>query len=160
METVIRVTIIYLFILFGLRVLGKREFSQLSPVELVTLLLIPELVAQSLVREDFSLTNAIVAVTTLFGLVFITSLVAHLNPRIERVITGVPAVLVSRGQLIEANMHRERISSEELFAEMHKAGLYTLAQVKWAVLESDGKIAFIPEEPESQQQKIDDDVQI
>jgi uncharacterized membrane protein YcaP (DUF421 family) len=57
METVIRVTIFYLIILIGLRVMGKREFSQLTPLELVTLLLIPEIVSQSILREDFSLTN-------------------------------------------------------------------------------------------------------
>ena len=62
METVIRVAIVYVFLMAALRFLGKREFGQLSPFDLVVLLMIPELVSQALVREDFSLTNAIVAV--------------------------------------------------------------------------------------------------
>lgn len=146
METVIRVTVIYAFILFGLRVLGKREFGQLSPLELVTLLLIPELVAQALVREDFSLTNAIVAISTLFVLVFLTSQVVHLSQRSGKVLHGTPAVLVYRGQLMEDNLNKERVTPDEVFGEMHKVGLYRLDQIRWALLETDGKIAIIPED--------------
>lgn len=146
METVVRVAIIYVFILVGLRIMGKREFSQLSPLELITLLLIPELVAQSLVREDFSLTNGIIAITTLFTLVFLTSALVHLNEKAEKIVSGSPSVLVSHGEFIESNLNRERMSPEEVFGEMRKAGLHRLDQVRWAVLESDGKISFIPED--------------
>ena len=71
METVIRVGVIYIFLLVLLRVMGKRELGQLAPMELVLLILIPELVAQGIVGEDFSLTNAVIAVTTLTSLVFL-----------------------------------------------------------------------------------------
>ncbi|MCE7986161.1 MAG: DUF421 domain-containing protein [Caldilinea sp. CFX5] len=146
METVIRVIVIYLFVLIGLRVVGKREFSQLSPMELVTLLLIPELVSQSLVREDFSLTNAIIAVCTLLSLVFLNSLLLQKSERMADIVEGKPALLVQHGKFIADNMNKERISPEELFAEMHQVGLYQLSQIKWAVLESDGRISFVPEE--------------
>lgn len=146
METVIRVIIIYLFVLIGLRVVGKREFSQLSPLELVTLLLIPELVSQSLVREDFSLTNAIIAVSTLLSLVFLNSLLMQKSERVANFVEGKPALLVQHGKFIVDTMNKERISPEELFAEMHQVGLYQLAQIKWAVLEGDGRISFVPEE--------------
>jgi|SRR5690606_6913354 uncharacterized membrane protein YcaP (DUF421 family) len=150
METVVRVSIIYLFLLVGLRIMGKREFSQLSPLELVTLLLIPELVAQALIRDDYSLTNAIVAVTTLFGLVFLTSLILHLSKTVEKVISGVPTVLVANGELLESNLNKERVSPDEIFSEMHKVGLYELRQVRWAILETDGHIALIPVESSSE----------
>lgn len=146
METVLRVAIIYFFILVGLRLLGKREFSQLSPFELVMLLLIPELVSQSLIREDFSLVNGLVAVSTIMVLVFLTSLLSHASRRFERVVQSSPAVLVHHGRLIEATLNKERIAPGEIFDEMHKSGLERLEQVKWAILESDGKIAVIPEE--------------
>ena len=71
METVIRIGVIYIFLLVLLRVMGKRELGQLAPMELVLLILIPELVAQGIVGEDFSLTNAVIAVTTLTSLVFL-----------------------------------------------------------------------------------------
>lgn len=106
METVIRVTLFYVLILLGLRVLGKREFSQLSPLELVTLLLIPELVSQALGREDFSFTNGIIGIATVFTLVFISSLLQHHSQAFSKVVSSSPAVLVADGQFIEENMNR------------------------------------------------------
>jgi uncharacterized membrane protein YcaP (DUF421 family) len=146
METVIRVTLVYLALVVGLRVLGKREFSQLSPLELVTLLLVPELVASSLHREDSSLTNALIALATLFSLAFITSLAAQKSKKFEQVITGAPTLLVVNGNFIEENLNKERVSPGEIFGEMHKAGLVHLSQVKWAILEGDGKISIVAED--------------
>jgi uncharacterized membrane protein YcaP (DUF421 family) len=143
METVIRVILIYLVILFGLRILGKREFGQLSPLELISLLLVPELVGQSVLKDDFSLTNSLVALTSLFSLVFITSLARYLSKNVEKVISGEPTILVSHGTFIENNLHKERVDAAEIFSEMHKSGLHQLEQVKWAILESDGKISII-----------------
>lgn len=144
METVIRVAIVYVFILFGLRVMGKREFSQLSPAELVTLLLIPELVAQGLVREDFSLINGLVALSTLFSLVFLTSTLSFLSPSFSKALSGTPTVLVHDGELIVEHLNRERIPPSEIFGEMHKSGIESLSEIKWAILETDGKISIIP----------------
>ena len=144
METVLRVVLIYLFILFSLRVMGKREFSQLSPLELVTLLLIPELAAQALVREDFSLVNAFIALSTLFGLVFLSTLLQYHSKKASRLINSSPAVLVSDGKLIEKHLNEERVGMEEIFSEMHKAGYAELSQIRWAILETDGSIAIVP----------------
>lgn len=149
METVIRVAVIYLFILLALRMLGKREFSQLTPFELVTLLLVPELAQQSLIREDFSITNALVALSTLFTLVLITSVISHLSRRAESVIEGTPTLLVSDGEMIPVNMNRERVTPSEIYGEMHKVGLYELSQVRWAILETDGKMSIVPTEAAS-----------
>ena len=144
METVIRVFVIYVLIVLGLRVAGKREFSQLSPLELVMLLMIPELVAQALVREDFSMTNAIIALATLFVLVFVNSALMYRFRSYEKAVTGSPAVLVANGKLIEEAMNKERISAGEIFTELHRSGLDKLDDVKWAILESDGKISIVP----------------
>jgi len=144
METVIRVALIYLFVLFSLRVMGKREFSQLSPLELVTLLLIPELAAQALVREDFSLVNALIALSTLFILVYLSTLVQYHSKKASTLINSTPAVLVAEGRFIEQHMNEERVGPDEVYAEMHKAGFAELAQVRWAILETDGKISIIP----------------
>jgi uncharacterized membrane protein YcaP (DUF421 family) len=86
METVIRIALIYLVILVGLRLLGKRELSQLTPLELVTLMLIPEIVSQSMIGEVFSITNSVIGLTTIFSLVFLTSLLKHKSRRVERII--------------------------------------------------------------------------
>lgn len=147
METLVRVAVIYLFIIFGLRVMGKREFSQLSTVELVTLMLIPEIVSEALTGEDSSITNALVGVSTILLLVFFTSLWMHRSPRVEAVVSGSPVVLVRNGQIDEDRMNRERVSPGELYSEMHLSGVERLAEIRWAILEPDGKIAIITERP-------------
>jgi uncharacterized membrane protein YcaP (DUF421 family) len=145
MSTVVCVVILYLAIVLGMRVLGKREFGQLSPLELVSLLLIPELVSQAAIGEDYSITNGLIAVFTLLSLVFVTSTLMHLSPRLEAAVSGHPAVLVAHGRLLDAVLNRERISPEEIFAAMRRAGLDKLEQVRWAVLEGDGRISLVPE---------------
>lgn len=145
METVLRVIVIYGVIFTGLRVLGKREFGELTPLELITLILVPDLVSQGVVRSDYSLTNSIIAVTTLFSLVFVISQLCHRFGKLEKWIGGEPTLLVARGRLLTRNLNRERISPEELFSQMHKAGCEHLSRVRWAVLEGDGRIAIILE---------------
>lgn len=143
METVLRVAFVYVFILAVLRVLGKRELSQLAPMELVMLILIPELVSQALVGEDFSMTNAVVAVTTLAALVFATSALAYKYKRFGEIVEGKPSLLVERGTPVGETMDQERIPADELAAEMRKAGIERLEDVKWAVLETGGRISFV-----------------
>jgi uncharacterized membrane protein YcaP (DUF421 family) len=153
METVIRVVVIYLFLMLALRIMGKREFGQLSPLELVSLLMIPELVSSALQSEDFSVVDALVAVSTLLSLVMLTSILMHQSKRAEKVISAEPTVLVHHSQYAVDNMNRERVTAEEIFGEMHKTGLEDIHQVKWAILESDGSITIIPRDPEDQDKR-------
>jgi len=146
MDTVVRVAVIYVAIFLGLRVLGKREFGELSPFDLITLLLIPDLVAQGVLRSDYSLTNSLVAIATLFSLVFLISLFSHRFKRMEKAANGEPTLLVAKGRLLMDNLNRERIAPEEIYSAMRKSGLDRLARVRWAVLETDGKIAIVPED--------------
>src|SRR5690606_39689775 len=84
METVVRIVLVYIFIMIALRIMGKREFGEMAPFDFVVLLLIPEMFSQAMTREDFSLTNAFVAVATLLTLVFITSVVSYRSERANR----------------------------------------------------------------------------
>lgn len=144
METVLRVAIIYLFVLVGLRILGKREFGQLSPLELVSLLMIPEIVSQSLIGSDFSLTTGLTGVATLLVLVFFTSLLVQRFERVEHLVAGQPTLLVHEGTFLAHAMNRMRVTPHEVYTELRKAGLSELSQVKWAILEPDGSIALVP----------------
>jgi uncharacterized membrane protein YcaP (DUF421 family) len=144
METVVRVALIYLAILVGLRVLGKREFSQLSPLELVSLLLIPELATQALNRDDHSVTNALIGIATLLVLVLGTSLLTARSERASNVISGTPTVLVHDGRLLEENLMRERVGPDELMGEIRMAGYARLDEIQWAILEGEGRISVVP----------------
>jgi uncharacterized membrane protein YcaP (DUF421 family) len=144
METVFRVLFVYVLVWACFRVLGKRELTQMSPFELVTLLFIPQLFSRALTRQDYSMTNAVIGATTLFLLVFVTSALSYRFRGISRIVQARPTVLVCRGGLIEEHLNRERIAPEDVFSAMHKVGLERLGQVEWAILEGDGKIALIP----------------
>jgi uncharacterized membrane protein YcaP (DUF421 family) len=144
METVLRVFIVYIFVMLGLRMLGKREFGELAPFDLVVLLLIPEIVSSALVREDFSLTNALVGVATLLSLVFLTGLLSYRFTAFGGMIAGAPAVLVRHGYLVPQNLNRERVRPGEIMEAMHQVGLYRMEQVQWAILETDGRISIVP----------------
>ncbi len=147
METVIRVLVVYLFVMVGLRVVGKRTLGQLAPADLVVLMLIPEFFQQAIAREDFSMTNALVAVSTLLLLVFVTEALGYRFPRFSRIVEGSPVTVVSHGFLRSDNLHPERLAPDEILSAMHRAGLSRIEEVKWAVLYPDGNVAVVPWEP-------------
>lgn len=144
METVLRVLVVYLFLIISLRIIGKREFGQLSPLELVSLLLIPELVSNAIQAEDFSLVDAFVGVTTLLALTVLTSMLIHRSKAAEKFIAAEPTVLVYHGKLAAENMNRERVTPDEIFTEIRRSGLARLEQVDWAILEPSGSITIVP----------------
>jgi uncharacterized membrane protein YcaP (DUF421 family) len=144
METILRVIVVYVFVTAGLRIIGKRTFGQLSSADLVVLMLIPEFFQQAISREDFSMTNALVAVSTLLLLTVITDTLSYRFARLGRVINGKPVTVVKHSKLDTDRMDAERLSAEEILDAMHRVGLERLEQVKWAVLYPDGTVAVIP----------------
>lgn len=144
MELVVRIVVVYVFLLVVLRVIGKRELGEMSPMELVTLMLIPEIVTDALKDDDHSLIGGVIGICTLLVLVFISSLISYRFKKAEDIIEGKPTLLVNNGKLISENADRERISIDEIYGEMHKQGYSTLSEIRWVILETDGKLAFVP----------------
>jgi uncharacterized membrane protein YcaP (DUF421 family) len=140
----LRVALVFTALLLAFRVLGKRELGRLSPFELVTLMLVPEILSSSIQGEG-SLVNGLVGLSTLLALVLITSVLAHRFEAVERTVEAQPTVLVAHGRMIQRALNAERIVPDELFAEMRKQGLSDLDEVAWAVLENSGNITFVPE---------------
>lgn len=144
METVLRVVVVYVIVWACFRVVGKRELTQMSPFELATLLLIPQLFSRAITRQDYSMTNAVIGASTLFLLVFLTSTLSYRFPRFRAVLQARSTVLVQHGELLTRSLDRERIASEDIFSAMHKEGIVDLKDVEWAILEGDGRIAIVP----------------
>ena len=143
MDIVLRATAMFAVVFLLLRLLGKRELAQMTPFELLVLIVIGDLIQQGITHDDFSLTGATLAIAT-FG--FWSTVLAWCSyrwPRVERVLDGEPAVLIERGQLVKANLDRHRITRSEIEREMRLAGIPHIEQVQWAVLETEGKISFI-----------------
>lgn len=142
-EIILRVGIVYLVLTLAFRVLGKRELSQLSPFELVTLLLIAQVVAPALTAGNDTLIGALVGTATLLCLAFLNSILSYLSPRFRCVAEAAPSLLVRHGRILEDAIHRDRVRPDEIYSEMHKAGIEDISQVKWGFLEPDGKMSFI-----------------
>jgi uncharacterized membrane protein YcaP (DUF421 family) len=144
-SSVLHVVVSFTALLLAFRVIGKRELGRLSPFELVTLMLIPEILSNT-VQGQGALITALAGLSTILLLVLVVSIVAQRFERMQKVLESEPTLLVADGRMLENNMNRERISPEELFGEMRKQGLSQLSEVRWAVLEPSGNVTFIPGE--------------
>jgi uncharacterized membrane protein YcaP (DUF421 family) len=153
--SVLHVVLSFASLMLAFRVLGKRELSRLSPFELVTLMLIPEILSNT-VQGDDSLLQGLAGLSTVLLLVLVTSLVSQRFPRLQNVMQASPSLLVASGQMLEHQMNRERIAPGELFSEMRKQGISRLADVHFAVLEGTGNITFVRHQP-SQSGAADDE---
>jgi uncharacterized membrane protein YcaP (DUF421 family) len=145
MESVIRAAALYAILLVLFRVTGRRSLRETTPFDLVLLLVIGEATQQALLGEDFSLVNAVVVVTTLLLMDVALSLLKGRSPTVERVIDGVPTILVADGKPIEDRLRRARVDLDDILeAARERQGLATLDEIRWAVLETDGTITVIP----------------
>lgn len=157
MEPVLRVAFVYVFLLTAFRLLGKREIGQLSPFELVVIISIPEIFADALTGGDHSMTAAVIGGSTLLVLVLGTSMLSHRFKWFETITEGGPTVLVHDGRFLEDNLNRERVQTAEVFTQMRMTGLERLEQVRWAILEGDGKISIVPSADERMTSRLDDE---
>ena len=137
------VALVYLLMLASLRVLGKRDLSQMTAFDAVLLFLIPQLFRNYLLGSDDSLLTAIVGATTLLLLVFLTSLLGFRSITLGRLVRAAPTVLAQDGVLVEHALNREHVTPEEIEAAARLAGVDGLASVRRATLEADGKISII-----------------
>jgi uncharacterized membrane protein YcaP (DUF421 family) len=149
MDIVIRATVIFLLVLFVTRVMGKRELASLEPFDVILLVVIGDLVQQGVTQSNYSLTGSILAILTISILTVAT---AYLNFRFRRLrplLEGEPIVLIERGNILERNLRRERLTLEELIAEARQQSIGSLDDVEWAVLETNGKISFLESSAET-----------
>ena len=145
MDIVIRAAVVFVVIFGVTRAVGKRELSSLEPFDVILLVVIGDLVQQGVTESDYSLTGAMLAI---FTIAILTVLTAYANYRIRAlrpVLEGEPVVLIERGRLLDRNLRRERITVDELAAEARQQQIGSLDDVRWAVLETTGRISFIPE---------------
>ncbi|HWL93569.1 MAG TPA: YetF domain-containing protein, partial [Phycisphaerae bacterium] len=122
------------------RVMGKRELAQLTPFELIVLVVFGDLIQQGVTHNDFSLTGAILAISTMAFWALAMSWATFISPKAEAILDGEPRVIVRDGQVVEENLHRDRLTRAEILSEMRLAGIARLGDVAWAILEPQGKM--------------------
>jgi uncharacterized membrane protein YcaP (DUF421 family) len=143
LQIVLRTGIIYLLVLIGVRLSGKREVGQMTPFDLTLLLLLSNSVQNAMTGPDTSLAGGAVAACTLLVLNYGVAAVSGSNRRLRRLIQGEPSLLVHDGKVIEAHMARERVSMDELHRALREHGINSCDQVALAVLEVDGSISCL-----------------
>jgi uncharacterized membrane protein YcaP (DUF421 family) len=144
-DSVLRTAAIYLFLLVVFRLAGKRTLGEVTPFEFVLLLVIGEGTQQGLLGEDFSVTNALLVVTTFVTADIGLGLFKQRLPWLERAIEGTPVVVFADGKPLQKRMVRARIDEADILAAAReKQGLERLDQIKFAVLERSGGISVIP----------------
>jgi len=143
MDIVIRAAVAFLFILLLTRIVGRRELNTLEPFDLILLVTIGDLVQQGVTQNDFSVTGLALAVGTIAVLTVLFSYLPWRFQRLRPVLEGEPVILIEDGNVIEKNLRRHRLTHEEVAAEARFQQIDSLEAVRWAVLETSGKISFI-----------------
>jgi uncharacterized membrane protein YcaP (DUF421 family) len=144
MDIALRAIVLYAFVVFLMRVMGRRELSSLSAVDLVLLVVLGDAIQQGLTQDDYSVTGSIIAVSTIAAVQVGISYLSFRSRRARHVLQGEPIVIVQNGRLIDRNVRRERLTEDDVAEEMRAQQIASVEDVEWGILESNGTMSFIP----------------
>jgi uncharacterized membrane protein YcaP (DUF421 family) len=143
MDLVLRTVYVFFLILIVTRAVGRRELSSMEPFDLILLVVIGDLVQQGVTQSDNSLTGTTTVIVTMAALVVFTAWLSFRFARLRPVLEGKPTLLIADGELLRANLRRERMTVEELGAEARQQSIADMDSIRYAVLESNGRVSFI-----------------
>jgi uncharacterized membrane protein YcaP (DUF421 family) len=144
MDLVIRAVVVFFFIFLVTRIVGRRQLSELEPFDLILLVVLGDLVQQSITQSDESVTGTLIVISTIALLSVAVSWAAFRFKKLRPLTEGEPIVLVHDGRTIERNMRRERITIADIQEEARQSEITSIADLQWAILENDGQISCIP----------------
>lgn len=143
MDIVLRAAAAYVFIIFMLRIIGRRELGTLAPSDIVLLVVMGDLIQNGVTQSDDSVTGIFLAVSTFAMLTVAMSFLTFKSRRASRFVEGEPLILLQDGRAVERNLKAERLNLDDLAEEARSNGIESLDDVKWCVLETGGTISFI-----------------
>ena len=145
MDSVLRAGAVYLFLLLLFRLAGKRTLAEVTTFDFVLLLIISEATQQAIVDGDNSMTNAFLLIATLIGMNILMSELKQRFKPVDRLLDGLPLLIVEHGKPLHDRMAKERVDVDDVLdAARESHGLERLDQIKYAVLERNGRISIIP----------------
>ena len=150
LEKIIRPIIVYLFLIVGLRLAGKRELAQLNAFDLVVLLTISNTVQNAIIGADNSVTGGLIGATTLLVVNYCVVRFVYSHSALDRIIEGDAQVLIENGQLRRDKLKKELITVAELEEAAHKQGFESLDVIDRAVLEPGGTVSFLSKQPSAE----------
>lgn len=143
-EKILRSVVIYLFMLLAFRFTGKRQVGQLTPFDLVVLLIISNVVQNAVIGPDNSLGGGILGAVVILALNWLVVEVTYRSKRLRRLLEATPTLLIHNGRILHANLQKERLTLDDLHAALRRAGVADFEHVRVAVLEENGGISVIP----------------
>lgn len=144
MDLIIRAFVIFVFIYLLTRIVGRRELGSNEPFDLILLVVIGDLVQQGVTQSDYSVTGALLVISTFTLLTVLVSFLSVRVPFLRPVLDGDPLILVENGKPNTANLKRQRLDLGEVLAEARLQQVTRLEDIQWAILESSGQISVIP----------------
>ena len=144
-----RTLILYILLMVGLRLLGKRQIADMEPSELVLTLIISDLAVVPMQDYGIPMINGVLPIITLLCLSMLLSFFNLKSIRFRALICGTPAVIIQNGKVHQKNMAQNRLTLDELFEELRSQGFTDLSAVKYAVLETNGQLSILPYTKES-----------
>jgi uncharacterized membrane protein YcaP (DUF421 family) len=149
-EKILRPIIVYVFLIVGLRLSGKRELAQLNPFDLVVLLTLSNTVQNAIIGDDNSITGGIIGAISLLAINYLVVRFLYDHRKLEQIVEGNADILVEDGKVYEHKLKKELITKEELAAAARKQGFETLSEVRQCVLEPGGTLTFIAKKPDTE----------
>lgn len=147
MDSVLRAAAIYLVLIILFKIAGRRSLAELTTFDLVLLIVIGEATQQALLGDDFSLTNAVLVIATLIAIDIGFSLVKQRSRWFSRLLDGGPTIVVEHGNVLHERLKRARLDESDILEAARSAqGIVEINQIKFAILERNGKISVIPSE--------------
>jgi uncharacterized membrane protein YcaP (DUF421 family) len=142
-EKLLRSVVVYGFLLASFRLAGKRQLGQMTPFDLIVLLIISNVVQNALIGNDNSLGGGLVGAATILVLNSLVARVTFRSKTARRLVEHVPTILVRHGQILSANLERERLSLSEFHAALRREGIVTVSELRYVLLEQDGHLSVI-----------------
>lgn len=139
-----RTVILYLILMVGLRLMGKRQIGELEPSELVLTLIISDLAAVPMQDFGIPLVNGVFPIVTLLCLSMLISYLSLHSIRFRGLVCGHPTVIIRDGKIMQQNMARNRFTVDELLEQLRSQGYSDLSSVKYAILETSGQLSVLP----------------
>ncbi len=141
---VARTVIVYAALLMGLRLAGKREMGQMTPFDLVVILLVANAVQNAMVGPDTSVTGGLIAASVLIVANYAVAFGRQRIPFLKGAVEGTPTLLISDGEFVEEHLRREGLDKDEVLMAIREHGVADAKDVRMAVLETDGSISIVP----------------
>lgn len=139
-ELVLRGLVVYIFLIVLLRLTGKRQIGQLSPFDLVLLLILSNAVQNSMNAGDNSLIGGLISATTLVAVNYLVGFITYKNKKLEAIIEGRPQIVIREGKLFKEVIDEAQITQQELDSTLRQSGYFEIKDVKLAILENNGTV--------------------